>query len=69
VDHLRDLERGLLLETDRAKRHAAISCALCYIQFRWEQLLEIVSNEQSSVQMLLLLADLNELLDDRRIHP
>ena len=61
--HLRD---RLLLEKDPQKRQEIINRVLHSIQAEWSEVFDRLSDEENPERMLLWLAGLNELIEQRK---
>lgn len=65
-NRLRKLEEQLLQEKNPSERQEILACVLTQIQIGWNELFESIASEQSSDRMLLLLAELDEMLEKRK---
>ncbi len=65
-DEVVRLRNQLLSESDPAKRQEIVNRVLFYIQLRWHQHFEALAKEQNPERVLILLADLNDLIKQRK---
>jgi len=65
-DEFGSLRDRLLSERDPQKREELISHGLHSIQTEWSELFDKLCDEQNPERMLLLLAGLNELIEQRK---
>lgn len=63
---LRKLQEQLSSENDPAERQEILACILSQIQIGWNELFESIANDQSPERMLLLLAELDEMIENRK---
>lgn len=66
ADELSELRSRLSRESDPAKKKEILARMLQHIQVRWENLFTLMSNEHNPERMLLMLAELDDLLETRR---
>jgi hypothetical protein len=65
-DEFGNLRERLLSEKDPHEREKLISHVLHSVQIEWSELLDKLSDEQNPERMILLLADLNDLIEQRK---
>ena len=63
---LPDLRKQLSATTDPAERREIIARMLAQVQLGWSKFVESLADEQNPKRMLLMLADLEQILDSHQ---
>ncbi|MBZ5644617.1 MAG: hypothetical protein LAO19_17815 [Acidobacteriia bacterium] len=66
VERVQELQRKYALEQDPNKKRDILEQILALIQVGWEQLFSALSNEENPHQLLLLVAELNRVFEERQ---
>jgi hypothetical protein len=66
VERLQELQRKYALEQDPNKKRDILEQILALIQVGWEQLFSALSKEEDPHQLLLLVAELNRVFEERQ---
>lgn len=66
IERLRELQRNYELEQNANKKQDILEQILALVRVGWEQLFSVLSKEENPHQLLLLIAELNRLFDERQ---
>ena len=69
TERLQGLQTKYALEPDPRKKRDILEQVLALVRVGWEQLFSALSKEENPRQLLLLLAELNRIVEERREHP